>query len=270
MDIKFIGKLILEGELLCETGLHIGAGKGSLEIGGADNPVVKDAFGRPYIPGSSLRGKIRSLLEQASGMAVPSELVYLSKRKGQEVRIHQSDRADDFICLMFGRNPGRMEKVSGETLESSKASPARLTVYDAPLELDSITPQMREHLDDELTEVKNENAVDRITSQANPRTLERVPAGARFRVRAVLDVLGDDERGLLARLTEGMRLLEDDALGGGGSRGSGRVSFSSLRLVWRSKAFYASGAAETELVAGADLAQLQQLANEEGFAERLN
>jgi CRISPR-associated protein Csm3 len=89
-------------------------------------------------------------------------------------------------------------------------------------------------------------------------------------VRAVLDVLGDDERGLLARLTEGMRLLEDDALGGGGSRGSGRVSFSSLRLVWRSKAFYASGAAETELVAGADLAQLQQLANEEGFAERLN
>ena len=55
-ELKFIGKLILEGDLHCETGLHIGAGKGSLEIGGADNPVVKDAFGRPYIPGSSLRG----------------------------------------------------------------------------------------------------------------------------------------------------------------------------------------------------------------------
>ena len=111
-ELKLIGKLILEGDITCQTGLHIGAGKGSLEIGGADNPVVKDAFGLPYIPGSSLRGKLRSLLEQSSGLAVPSELVYLSKRKGQEVRIHQSDRPDDEICLLFGRNPGRMERVS--------------------------------------------------------------------------------------------------------------------------------------------------------------
>jgi CRISPR-associated protein Csm3 len=270
MELTFIGKLILEGEIHCETGLHIGAGKGSLEIGGADNPVVKDAFGRPYIPGSSLRGRIRALLEQASGMAVPNELVYLSKRKGQEVRIHQSDRADDFVCLMFGRNPGRMDRVHGEALESTAATPARLTVYDAPLDPDSITPQMREHLDDELTEVKSENAVDRITSQANPRTLERVPAGAKFKVRAVLDILSEQDRSLLARLVEGMRLLEDDALGGGGSRGSGRVRFSNLRLVWRSKGFYAAGAAETELTAGSDLAQLQQVANEEGFAEKLS
>src|SRR5579872_3743590 len=150
--LKLVGKLILAGEVHCETGLHIGAGKGSLEIGGADNPVVKDAFGLPYIPGSSLRGKVRSLLEQSSGMAVPSELVYLSKRKGQEVRIHQSDRPDDEICLLFGRSPGRMDRVSGEALESSIATPARLTVYDAPLIADSITPQMRENLDDELTE----------------------------------------------------------------------------------------------------------------------
>ena len=107
-ELKLIGKLILEGEMQCETGLHVGAGKGSLEIGGSDNPVVKDAFGRPYVPGSSLRGKIRSLLEQSSGAAVPGELVYLSRRKGQEVRIHQSDRPDDEICLLFGRNPGRM------------------------------------------------------------------------------------------------------------------------------------------------------------------
>ena len=62
-ELKLIGKLILEGDLHCETGLHVGAGKGSLEIGGSDNPVVKDAFGRPYVPGSSLCGKIRSLLQ---------------------------------------------------------------------------------------------------------------------------------------------------------------------------------------------------------------
>src|SRR5882724_3081761 len=99
-QLQLVGKLILSGELHCETGLHIGAGKGSLEIGGADNPVVKDAFGLPYIPGSSLR-------ENALGLTSPAELVYLSKRKGQEVRIHQSDRPDDEICLLFGRNPGR-------------------------------------------------------------------------------------------------------------------------------------------------------------------
>src|SRR5947199_7984879 len=235
-QLTFLGKLILEGEIQCQTGLHIGAGKGSLEIGGADNPVVKDAFGVPYVPGSSIRGRLRSLLEQTLGLAVPSEMVYLSKRRGQEVRIHQSDRPDDEICILFGRNPGRVEKVSGEAVEAGMAAtPARLTIYDAPLVVDSITTQMRENLDDELTEVKSENAVDRITSQANPRTLERVPAGARFRIRVVMDVLCDEDKELFGRILEGLRLMEDDSLGGGGSRGNGRVRFSGMRLTWRGR-----------------------------------
>ncbi len=262
-QLRLIGKLILEGALHCETGLHVGAGKGSLEIGGSDNPVIKDAFGRPYVPGSSLRGKLRSLLEQAHGLAVPAELVYLSKRKGQEVRIHQSDRPDDEICLLFGRNPGRMERVSGgESIESNHASPARLAVYDAPLDAESITAQMRENLDDELTEVKSENAIDRITSQANPRTLERVPAGARFKVRLVMDVLCEEDAPLFGLVVEGLRLLEDDSLGGGGSRGSGRVRFSNLRLTWRGRDYYSQGAAEKELIAGADLAGLRGIVGE--------
>lgn len=268
-ELTFLGKLIVEGELQCQTGLHIGAGKGSLEIGGADNPVVKDAFGIPYIPGSSLRGRLRSLLEQTLGLAVPSELIFLSKRKGQEVRIHQSDRPDDEVCVLFGRNPGRVEKVSGEALEAAGATPARLTVYDAPLVVDSITPQMRENLDDELTEVKSENAVDRITSQANPRTLERVPAGARFRFRMVLDVLCEEDKPLLARVAEGLRLLEDDALGGGGSRGSGRVTFSGLNLTWRGNDYYATGAAEKPLLSGGDLTALQQLVSSADFVGQL-
>src|ERR1044071_3088440 len=265
-ELKLIGKLILEGELHCETGLHVGAGKGSLEIGGSDNPVVKDSHGRPYVPGSSLRGKLRSLLEQSSGMAVPAELVFLSRRKGQEVRIHQSDRPDDEICLLFGRSPGRMERVKGETLEASQATPARLAVFDAPLDPDSITPQMRENLDDELTEVKSENAIDRITSQANPRTMERVPAGARFRARLVMDVLCEEDAPLFLRVLEGLRLLEDDALGGGGSRGSGRVRFADLRLVWRGRNYYATGAPEKEIGSGATLAAIQSAVNETAFA----
>ena len=268
-ELKFLGKVVLEGDLLCETGLHIGAGKGSLEIGGADNPVVKDAFGRPYIPGSSLRGKMRSLLEQAAGLAVASELVYLSKRKGQEVRIHQSDRPDDEICVLFGRSPGRMEKVGGDALDSNVATPARLTVYDAPLDSASITSQMRENLDDELTEVKSENAVDRITSQANPRTLERVPAGAKFHVRMIVDILCEEDKELVARLAQALRLLEDDALGGGGSRGSGRVRFANLKLVWRSSAFYSGGGAEAELLAGAPVGDFQALTATSEFAGKL-
>jgi CRISPR-associated protein Csm3 len=268
-QLRLIGKLILSGDLHCETGLHIGAGKGSLEIGGADNPVVKDAFGLPYIPGSSLRGKLRSLLENALGLTAPSELVFLSKRRGQEVRIHQSDRPDDEVCLLFGRNPGRLERVEGEAVESSTASPARLAVYDAPLDPESITAQMRENLDDEITEVKSENAIDRITAQSNPRTLERVPAGARFRVRLVLDVLCDEDKALAARVIEGLRLLEDDALGGGGSRGNGRVRFANVKLSWRNRNFYASGGAERELAASADLAAVQALVAGDGFAAQL-
>src|SRR5579875_3488946 len=268
-ELTFLGKLILEGEIQCQTGLHIGAGKGSLEIGGADNPVVKDAFGIPYIPGSSLRGRLRSLLEQTMGLAVPGELVFLSKRKGQEVRIHQSDRPDDDICVLFGRNPGRVERVSGDAIESSNATPARLTVYDSPLLAESITAQMRENLDDELTELKSENAVDRITSQANPRTLERVPAGARFRLRLVLDVLCPEDRPLLGRVAEALRLLEDDALGGGGSRGNGRVAFSGLSLAWRNKDYYARGTEETVLLDNAALPALQALVAADDFAAKL-
>jgi CRISPR-associated protein Csm3 len=263
-ELKLIGKLILEGEMHCETGLHVGVGKGSLEIGGADNPVVKDAHGRPYVPGSTLRGRIRALLEQATGMAVPSELVFISKRKGQEVRIHQSDRADDEICILFGRSPGRMEKVGGGDIESNHATPARLSVFDAPLVPESITAQMRETLDDELTEVKSENAIDRITSQANPRTLERVPAGAKFTFRMVLDMMCPEDASLTPLVVQGLRLLEDDALGGGGSRGSGRVRFDNLKLTWRGKDYYASGAEQREIAAGVDLAGLQAKVQETG------
>jgi CRISPR-associated protein Csm3 len=268
--LGLVGKLLLDGEMICETGLHIGAGKGSLDLGGADNPVVKDAFGRPYVPGSSLRGKLRSLLEQSAGLVSPSDLIYLSRRRGQEVRIHQSNDPGDEICLLFGRNPGRMERVSGEALEGTGATPARLTAYDAPLELESITPQMRENLDDELTEVKSENAIDRITAQTNARTLERVPSGARFRVRLVLDVLCPEDRELIATLLQALRLLEDDALGGGGSRGSGRVRFVNWKLNWRNKAYYAAGGQEQALLEAADTAALQAAASGPEFIEKLS
>ncbi len=142
--LGLVGKLLLDGMMVCETGLHIGAGKGSLDLGGADNPVVKDAFGRPYVPGSSLRGKLRSLLEQAGGKVAPETLIYLSRRKGQEVRIHQSDEPGDEICLLFGRNPGRVERVQGEAMEARAASPARLTSTTPAGHRQHLAPDARE------------------------------------------------------------------------------------------------------------------------------
>ena len=142
-------------------------------------------------------------------------------------------------------------------------------MYDALLDLDSITPQMRENLDDELTEVKGENAIDRITAQANPRTLERVPAGARFKVRLVLDLLCDEDKELIGRLGEALLLLEDDSLGGGGSRGSGRVRFQNWKATWRSRAFYSEGGAEQEALTASNTAALQAGLRQADFASKL-
>ena len=256
-ELKLIGKLILEGEMRCETGLHVGAGKGSLEIGGSDNPVVKDASAAPTCPAA--RCAARSARCWSSPPAWPSRPNWYTFR-GARGRKCASIRATvpttrSACCSAAIR--AAWSGVQGETLETTQATPARLAVFDAPLDPESITAQMRENLDDELTEVKSENAIDRITSQANPRTLERVPAGARFKTRLVMDVLCDEDAPLFLRVLEGLRLLEDDTLGGGGSRGSGRVSFSNLRLVWRGKSHYATGAPEKEIGAGATLAAIQ-------------
>ena len=203
-ELKLIGKLILEGELHCETGLHIGAGKGSLEIGGADNPVVKDAFGRPYVPGSSLRGQaaLAAGAVPRPGGSRPSWSTCPGARGRKSASTRATAPTTRSACCSAATRAA-WSGSAGDALESHHASPARLTVYDAPLDPDSITPQMRENLDDELTEVKSENAIDRITSQANPRTLERVPAGARFRVRFVMDMLCEEDKALVGALRRG-------------------------------------------------------------------
>jgi len=205
--------------MTCETGLHVGAGKGSLEIGGSDNPVVKDAFGRPYVPAA--RCAVRFVPCWSSRPAWRSRRnssTCPAARDRKCASIRATVPTTRSACCSDAIR-GRMERVQGETLETSQATPARLAVFDSPLDPESITAQMRENLDDELTEVKSENAIDRITSQANPRTLERVPAGARFKTRLVMDVLCAEDAPLFLRVMEGLRLLEDDTLGGGGSRG---------------------------------------------------
>jgi len=229
-NVKFKGKYIIKCCLELLTGLHIGKGQNSLEIGCVDNAVIKDAYGKPYIPGSSLKGKMRSLMEFAEGKITADNLIITVGDRGKvdRKRMHMCGDPECAVCNIFGRNHGEHKTESGENLKVSfdeAVIPTRLIVRDAYLDEDSITQNMKDYLDLEWTEVKFENNLDRITSRANPRQTERVPAGAIFNCEFVLNVFDDDEDKYLKKFMKAMELLEDDYLGGQGTRGYGKIKF---------------------------------------------
>lgn len=214
----------ISATLLLKSGLHIGAGKDTIEIGGLDLPVVKNPFSQePYIPGSSVKGKLRSLLEWALGKVEDNGEVWGSKRDGSYPK-------DDPVLRTFGTTNKRWH-------ETHAPGPTRLVVRDAPLNrawADSIRDRGLP-----FTEEKMEVSVDRIQGKAGgggPRRIERVPASAEFDLEMsfkVFDVDGDGGRvdgECLDRLLEALKLLEKDALGGSGSRGYGRVEVQNLSV----------------------------------------
>lgn len=207
---KLIKKLKFVYELELVTGLHIGDSKDNTDIGGVDNPVVRvyrNNSYQPYIPGSSLKGKLRSLLELATGTGVKGTTNnFDSDKYPLEYR---------YIPDLFGG--------SGENGNAS-----RLLVRDAFLTTDSDSSlKESEFTDMPYTEVKHENVIDRIKGTAeHPRKFERVPAGAKFDVEFVINIFeGDDEKLLKDALEAAIELLEEDYLGGSGSRGYGKVKF---------------------------------------------
>ena len=195
--IKLEKKIIYTGTIELKTGLHIGGTNAALNIGGPDKFVVRNPINNiPYIPGSSLKGKMRSLVEIANG-----------ETNGGKPTNNPNTKAG----ALFG--------VSGD---SDNSRPSRLIVRDA--ELDISDEAMFANTDLPYTESKTEVAIDRVTSKANPRTFERVPAGAKFKLNMVLNIFeGEDESKLKETLNQAIRLLEDDYLGGHGSRGYGQV-----------------------------------------------
>jgi CRISPR-associated protein Csm3 len=209
--MKLLGNVVLSGNIECQTGLHIGQ-EGSLEIGGIDTPVIKDPVsGRPYVPGSSIKGKMRSLLEWDQGVVDASG----------DPHFHSgSEAAECPVCRVFGV-PAEAE---------TKIGPTRLTVRDAHPTDETI--EMWETMDTQMpyTEIKEENYIDRVTSEANPRDIERVPKGSAFDYELVYSVydLGDGgttDLEMLSTVERGLALLEDSSLGGSGSRGYGQVQF---------------------------------------------
>lgn len=232
MDKNLIGKIRITGKIKCLTGLHIGASKENVEIGSIDSPVVRDPVTRePYIPGSSIKGKMRSLLEKA--LAIKLGIMGQNKRRNigtasNPVWIHVCDDAGDAITCPICRLFGSTGKNGGKNF------PARLIIRDAYLTKESV-----EKLNDidtglQYTEWKFENAIDRVTSAANPRQLERVPKGAEFEFEIIYNV--EDVKTLsedLDNLNIVFELLRLDALGGHGSRGYGKVeiNFESIEPV---------------------------------------
>lgn len=254
--MQLIGKIIIKGKIKTLTGLHIGGGQGNREIGGVDKGVVKDAEGKPYIPGSSLKGKMRSLLEREKGKLNKGELYVLKKN---QIRIHMCDDEKCPICIIFGRNnvTGK-NRDDGSTLTIKNTTPTRLLVRDAYLDEKSLEG-VKDRLDLEWTEVKFENSLDRITSAANPRQLERVPRGAEFELEMVYTVLAEEDKERFKDVLAAMRLLEDDYLGGSGSRGYGQVQFEDLTIKWRPAEYYRTGQGEEVLAEKKKLSEISSV-----------
>jgi len=242
------GKLILTGKIKCLTGLRIGGSPEEIEIGGNDNPVLRNPINdEPYIPGSALKGKLRSLTEWSYGLIAPHK-----DHKGAYVAYECRELENN-----NEKNTEKYKKASivarlyGPATKSNKvkleAGPSRLLVRDTFL-----TAEAKEMLNQYLgigmfTEIKTENTLDRVTSEANPRPNERVPAGASFELNMVLDMYDSSDFELLRELLAAMHLLENSSLGGGGSRGYGQVEFADMRLVWRSIDYYTGKKAEKEI-----------------------
>ncbi len=250
------GKVIITGAIEALTGLHIGGAAAGLDIGGIDNPVIRHPVTRePYIPGSSLRGKMRALLDRH----LAREANKFIQQRDPVVRVHECDQEEEYLrcpsCQIFGVTPGDTRK--GWT----KLRPSRLLVRDVLLsQTHEATRRLREAKTDlPYTEVKWEAAIDRITAAAVPRQNERVPAGAIFSpfelVYSLFDLNGsgaDADAQWLVHIFKAMELLEDDYLGGYGSRGAGKILFRELKVVFKSRDYYEGKLPEPLVLAEAD------------------
>ena len=218
--LKQIGQITISGKLKAITGLHIGGNEVALAIGGADNSVVRNGLdGKPYVPGSSLKGKMRSLLDR---IYAPGELKKVGNSRifGCSSFADYMDPQKGFIFHLFGVTPEEISKLDGE------AMPTRLLFRDAMMSPETAAQLEKSlYIDMPYSQVKTEVVIDRITSAATPRQVERVPAGALFDYEIVFNIFLDSDLDWLGYIQEAMDLLESDYLGGLGSRGHGQVRF---------------------------------------------
>lgn len=201
---KLIGKIVITGKIKLLTGLHIGTSGDFSAIGAVDNIVIRDAVtNRPIIPGSSLKGKLRYLLAR-------------TKYDGS-LKLEKIENESNEINRLFGG--------------SKPVVISRLQFQDLFLNEESAKELDNADLDLPFTEIKYENTIDRSDSTANPRQQERVPAGSVFDLKLVYNVEDKDESIIdFTNILQAFEILEDDYLGGHGTRGYGRVKFEELKI----------------------------------------
>ncbi len=214
-------KLFIAGKIELLTGLHIGGSSSALDIGGIDANVIKTPEGIPYIPGSSLKGKMRCLLE---------------RKRGFEKLCDDKEGDNKDIPLIFGL-PGN---------EAIEGFIPRLLVRDAYLnqeDFEKKRDQLFAELELPYSESKWENTIDRATgatTKGGLRQMERVPAGATFDFAMVYSIFNDTDLQNLRTVIQALRLLEDDYLGGSGSRGYGQIRFSDVSFSLKTPHTYES------------------------------
>jgi CRISPR-associated protein Csm3 len=240
--IQLQGRVFLRFKIETVTGLHIGGSDTGIEIGGVDKTVIREPLThRPYIPGSSLRGKMRSLTEKYEGLKQNQKIGqgYIHScggdaRSPEEKRQAAREYRACDLCQVYGV-PG----------ERDFATPTRLIVRDVHLSDQEAARIAAIRTELPFTEVKTEVSIDRVTSAANPRQIERVPAGVAFgpaeMVYSIYGGDGFDPRQDIARfatVVRGLQFLEDDYLGGSGSRGAGKVRLAGIRVGVKSRRDY--------------------------------
>ncbi|HON35429.1 MAG TPA: type III-A CRISPR-associated RAMP protein Csm3 [Methanothrix sp.] len=247
---KLLGKIIVEGKIKALTGLHVGGSGTGMEIGGVDSVVVRDSMThRPYIPGSSLKGSLRSLMERSEGKPFNNRVA--------NSWIHMCKELKDFekccVCRVFGVTADSIklpeEAESGDN-ENAMPTLTRLMVRDALMTEETAVALEKAETDLLFTDVKTEVVIDRITSQATPRQIERVPAGSQFAFGMIFNVFVKEDANFLKYVFQAMTLLEDDSLGGQGSRGYGKIKFDIEKVAWRPTNYYATGKGEVPLISG--------------------
>ncbi|WP_339460576.1 type III-A CRISPR-associated RAMP protein Csm3 [Nodularia spumigena] len=267
-----VGKVTLTCQLTAKTGLHIGGGGENLDIGGLDKPVIRDPLTKyPYLPGSSIKGKLRATLERllkkplnrtgGSGTwryesddlvdgfteieGHPDPIRYEGARTCEISRLFGSTGGSDFWIpietatnegLFSDKNPTRI--INGQNcvkINRGRNAPSRLIIRDCHLSPDSAEKLKKVDTGLYMTEWKFENGIDRVTAAANPRQLERVPAESKFDFELIYTVENQEQAVEdLQNIAIALAFLEDDALGGHGSRGYGKVKFENFRFNYRS------------------------------------
>ncbi len=217
--------ITIKGEIFCMSGLCIGGSSNGLEIGGVSQEVIKNPLTKePYIPGSSLKGKMRSELEKKYGAKRRDKINNSIKYFTDNKQPCGCGKKDCMICVIFGAHGAHKAHISSGV----ESAPTRIIVRDAlpskefRMEIEKFYSKHENYL-----EQKVENIIQRDKGTANsPRTIERVPEGASFDFEIILRVFeGDDAEKMLAFVKEGLELVELSYLGGSGSRGYGKVRF---------------------------------------------